>query len=113
MSTDIRKQIRDQNDAFRRRDPTIPGRIVLTPGISDLLGGGSPDGLLAKVAAFDDFSEDNDPHREHDFAAMDFQNERLFWKIDYYDTEYMYGSDDPSDTTETRRVLTIMLVSEY
>jgi len=37
----------------------------------------------------------------------------VFWKIDAYDSELRFGSDDPADPAVTRRVLTIMLASEY
>jgi hypothetical protein len=38
-----------------------------------------------QVAAFDSFNEDNDPHREHDFGSFDYDGQRIFWRIDYYD----------------------------
>jgi len=38
--------------------------------------------------------------------------ERYFWKIDYYDRSLRFGAEDPSDTTETVRVLTLMHASE-
>ncbi len=38
---------------------------------------------------------------------------KLFWKIDYYDAALCYGSADPADPRETRRVLTVMLAEEY
>jgi hypothetical protein len=82
-------------------------------------------GLIAKVeiaehvaAAFDSFTEDNDPHGEHDFGAFEHEGRKIFWKIDYYDrssfgTGHDMGSEDPSDPAMTLRVLTIMLASEY
>jgi len=65
------------------------------------------------VRAFDAFTGDNDPHGEHDFGAFDLCEERLFWKIDYYDQDLRFGSPDPTDPAVTRRVLTIMLASDY
>jgi hypothetical protein len=40
---------------------------------------------LAKVIAFDDFTADNDPHKEHDFGSFELDGEKLFWKIDLYE----------------------------
>ena len=49
------------------------------------------------MIAFDDFNEDNDPHREHDFGSFELEGEKLFWKIDYYDLAGDFGSEDPTD----------------
>ena len=49
--------------------------------------------ILAKVIAFDAFTEDNDPHGEHDFGAFDHAEHRIFWKIDYYDQALAFGSE--------------------
>ena len=63
--------------------------------------------------AFDAFTEDNDPHGEHDFGAFDHAGHRIFWKIDYYDQSLEFGSENPADPAKTTRVLTIMLADEY
>ena len=69
---------------------------------------------LAKIVQdYDDFSPDNDPYGEHDFGAFDFLGSKCFWKIDYYDPSLKWGSEDPSDTSKTTRVLTMLLASEY
>lgn len=78
------------------------------------------------VETFDAFTSDNDPYGERDFGAI-YQGcdgrwttarpaksvETVFWKIDAYDCELKFGSEDPANPAVTRRVLTIMLASEY
>lgn len=109
------QQIAQQNDQFRQGDPSVPGTRVITAGINELLKQlDIPVGQLAQtVAEFDDFNEHNDPHAEHDFGAFDFHGHKLFWKIDAYNPDYSMGSDDPTDLSKTRRVLTIMLADEW
>jgi hypothetical protein len=55
----------------------------------------------------------NDPHREHDFGNFEVAGWKFFWKIDYYDANVEFGSEDPADPKITTRVLTIMLATEY
>ena len=69
--------------------------------------------VFERVNAFDDFTPDNDPHREHDFGAFEHAGHRIFWKINYYDAAMEAGSEDPADPSQTTRVLMIMLASEY
>jgi hypothetical protein len=107
-----RKRIRDLNDAFRKTlDPTL-GRMMLTAGVNDL-----PSDVRAmairKVATFDAFSADNDPHGEHDFGSFDLAGHSFFFKLDYYDPRLEFGSDDPADPAKTTRVLTLILAKEY
>jgi hypothetical protein len=107
MSTD---RIRDLNDAFRRT--FRGGKVMMTAGVEEL-----PDcakaGALVQVATFSEFTTDNDPHGEHDFGSFTLLGRKFFWKIEYYDRELQYGSEDPSDPGKTTRVLTLMLASEY
>src|SRR6266480_1510430 len=98
-------RIRQLNDAFRRT--FSGGRVLMTTGVAAL-----PDmvkaAALQAVAAFGEFTEDNDPHGEHDFGSFELVNRKFFWKIDYYDERCEFGSEDPSDPKKTTRVLTVM-----
>ena len=97
------------NDQFRRH----PGAgWMITAGVQ---AKGAMFVLAAAnaVRAFDAFTTDNDPHGERDFGSFVICGERLLWKIDYYDQDLRFGSDDPSDPAVTRRIMTIMLASEY
>ena len=77
------------------------------------MGEGFAAEVLGNVASFDAFNADNDPYDEHDFGAITVQGEKVFWKIDYYDLAMEAHSPDPADPAVTKRVLTIMLASEY
>lgn len=103
-------RIRELNDKFRRTGEG--GQQFITPGISDM---GMFEMLAVRqmVAAYDGFCEDNDPYGEHDFGSLTYEGEKMFWKIDYYDTTLTQGSPDPADPAVTTRVLTIMLAQEY
>jgi hypothetical protein len=98
------------NDAFRRT--FSGGTVMMTAGVDAL-----PDmvkaAVLQKVATFEDFTEDNDPHGEHDFGSFEFVGRKFFWKIDYYDKWTEFGSEDPTNPEITNRVLTLMLSDEY
>jgi len=107
---DKTKTIQKLNDAFRRTGEG--GRILFTQGVSSL-GVAFSHQALALVQRFEDFTPDNDPHREHDFGSFTLHGHKLFWKIDYYDQACEFGSEDPADPVRTTRVLTIMLASEY
>jgi hypothetical protein len=104
------ERIRTLNDAFRTT--FVGGAVMITAGV-----GATPidqrRALLQKVRSFEAFGEDNDPHGEHDFGAVDEAGERYFWKLDYYDRAMESGSPDPADPTVTTRVLTIMRADEY
>jgi hypothetical protein len=99
------KTIKQLNDEFRQ---TTQQDFYLTQGVQAL-----PDlpGLVQAVRDFDAFTLDNDPHGEHDFGSIPWYTERTFWKIDYYDQQLQYWEDPLSP--DCRRVLTVMLASEY
>jgi hypothetical protein len=69
--------------------------------------------LLQALAGYSAFDTDNDPHRERDFGDLQLFGADLLWKIDYYEPSMNYGSNDPADPAQTRRVLTVLLASEY
>ncbi len=103
-------RIRDLNDAFRTH--LEGGKCLLSAGVSDL-GVSFASAAIAAVRAFDAFTPDNDPYGERDFGSFEIGGERLYWKIDYYDNSLEFGSKDPADPQQTKRVLTIMLADEY
>jgi Protein of unknown function (DUF3768) len=109
-STANADRIRALNDAFRKT--FSGGRVVMTAGVDEL-----PDmvkaSVLVKVAEFDDFTLENDPHGEHDFGSFELCNRTFFWKVDYYAPDLEAGSEDPADPEKTTRVLTIMRADEY
>ena len=77
------------------------------------------------IETYDAFDEDSDPHGERDFGTIcqlgdgrwtterprvcDDERERVFWKLDYYDRDLRFGSEDPANPA----VMTIMLSDEY
>jgi len=108
-------KIRELNDAFRKGERPDIGRIMLTSGVRELAAAW-PLGDMAiyiKVQTFDAFTDDNDPHGEHDFGSFEFAGVTCFWKLDYYNLSMEAGSEDPADETKTTRVLTIMRADEY
>jgi hypothetical protein len=102
--------VRELNDALRRT--FLGGEVMMTAGIA-ALADDMRGKVLEQVKTFDAFTPDNDPYREHDFGAFEVKGHRIFWKIDYYDAATEAGSEDPADPSQTTRVLTIMLASEY
>jgi hypothetical protein len=106
--------IAKRNDQFRVNvinSPSITsGKCVLTASIAAqeplVLAH-----ILYAVKTFDDFNEDNDPYKEHDFGKITIRGLDVFWKIDYFKDEKMTeGTDDPLTSYQ---VMTIMIASEY
>jgi Protein of unknown function (DUF3768) len=103
------------NDEFR--STFIGGKVVITSGIQ-ALDDDIKRLIFAAVMGFNAFNKDNDPHGERDFGSFKVSSSKksvvhIFWKIDYFDVNYEFGSENPADPTITRRVLTIMLAGEY
>ena len=102
--------IRELNDRFRTT--MTGGRMLMTAGVNAL-----PSDVKAmvirRVATFSEFTADNDPHEEHDFGNFELAGHKFFFKIDYFDANMEFGSEDPADPAKTTRALTIMLAEEY
>lgn len=111
MSQISQISIAELNDSFRQKNLGL-GKVVLTMGVN-ALSIEQQSALLEMVRSFNNFNEDNDPYDEHDYGSVEFEGEQYLWKIDYYDVNYLFGSDDPGDSLKTRRVMTIMQSSEY
>ena len=103
-------KIRQLNDACRAS--FIGCQIVLTLGIR-MKSEKEVAEILERVRTFKDFTPANNPYSENDSASFDYKGERIIWKIDYYDKNYRYMSENPADPTITNRLLTIMTASEY
>lgn len=109
-------RIAELNDRCRLGlDPT--GKIIVTstclatiaPSLdpaSKLLAQGR---ILSAVRAVE-FSADSP---ERDLAWFAIVEHKLMLKIDYYDLDLTFHSDDAADPAKTRRVMTVMLTSDY
>ena len=108
-----------------RRAMGIACVVVATEGVRALPEADQSQ-LRELVETFDAFTPDNDPYGERDFGTIYRGLDgvwstlrpadvavTVFWKIDAYGRELRFGSEDPADPAVTRRVLTIMLASEY
>ena len=94
--------IASRNDAFRATFPYVkrPNVLTVTAGVAAAFPNVLP--VVEAVKQFNTFTEDNDPHKEHDFGSFHFGGEKLFWKIDDYN-----GHDG------FNLVCTVMLAEEY
>ena len=109
-TAEYRAKVTALNDAFRQNFQG--GRVFLTASVVKLPAD-VQNAALYRVATFSEFDEDNDPWSEHDFGSFELASHTFFWKIDYYDREMKYGSDDPAHIEKTTRVLTLMLAEDY
>ncbi len=112
--------IAGQNNAFRLRmvgrgGPDAPeGRWLMTAAVNAM----GPDFVMEaarKIVSLtpEDFPEDIDPHGERAMGKVEVQGRAVWFKIDYYDAAFEYGSDDPANVEQTRRVLTVMFPEDY
>ena len=110
-------KIRDLNDALRTvRDPIgalmFNGSLVITRALADK-GNACIDQAVEAMRMFSNFTPDNDPWSEHDFAAFEVDGVTCNFKIDYFASDLEHGSEAPWDAGVTRRVLTLMLAQDY
>src|SRR6266851_2567354 len=88
------EKIRELNDRFRSK--MTCGLVMLTAGV-DALPSDVKAMVIRRVATFSEFTPDNDPHKEHDFGNFTLAGRKFFFKIEAYDTEMRFGSEDPAD----------------
>ncbi|RNJ62815.1 MAG: DUF3768 domain-containing protein [Porphyrobacter sp. IPPAS B-1204] len=65
------------------------------------------------IAAVRTHRFDKDAWGERDFGRLTFEGQTIVFKVDYYDTNLEFGSEDPADPSMMARTVTIMLVSEH
>lgn len=108
---DNTKRIAELNDLCRKAIG-VGGRFYQTQGILSLPWQ-DQSAIRERVEKFSDFTADNDPYGERDFGCIEHNEQKVFWKVDYYAPDMEHGSEDPSDPAQTVRVLTLMLAEEY
>jgi len=98
------------NDQLRKTG--TGGMVVVTRAVMALPGFDGA-ALAAALAAYDRFDAENDPHGERDFGDLALFGADLLWKVDYYDADLRFGSDDPADSSVTKRILTVMTAADW
>ena len=107
------EKVKKLNDHFRQTGEG--GRLMMTSGLTKL-DGRLVSAIVDHVRNFESkhgFNKGNDPYGEHDFGSFEVSGVKVFWKIDYYDKDFKYHSEDKSNPEITNRVLTIMKAEEY
>ena len=110
LSKEKLAQIRALNDGLRTA--FTGGQVLLSSTVAALPLEAKAK-VLAALQGFAAFTESNDPHGEHDFGSFEVEGTVYCFKVDYYDVDMRYLSDDPSDPKVTKRVLTLMRSDEY
>jgi hypothetical protein len=98
------------NNDFRKS--FIGGEVLLSAGIAAMSSEDKAN-IISMVQNFNDFTEDNNVYGENDFGSFDYKGEKILWKIDYYDLNNQYHSENPANPDITNRILTIMTVFEW
>lgn len=107
-----------QNDEFRASLPlAADGLLSFSPGLSQLWADSAAIDVfmarcdLIKIVA--EFQHSAAPDAKRDFGLFVWREHECCWKIDYFDPKLGERSRNPADPACTRRVLTIMLFSEF
>ena len=64
--------------------------------------------VLEAVRTFKDFDEGNDPHNEHDMVFVEVSGQKYWSKIDNYDLDERYLSDDGFPPQQFGRALSLL-----
>jgi Protein of unknown function (DUF3768) len=80
------QRIRELNDDLRQH--LLGSFTVMTPGVA-ALGQQTVERIVQTISVFDDFCHANDPNEEHDFGSFKVEARTIFFKIDYYDKNYL------------------------
>jgi Protein of unknown function (DUF3768) len=90
------KKIAELNDQFRSTFNRAAGEVLATQGVMALPLKEQAE-IFKLVQTFNSFNADNDPYKEHDCATIKHKDNSIIWKIDCYDTDLQYGSEDPAE----------------
>ena len=60
----------------------------MTTGVA-VLGPEAVARIVKTIAVYDDFCRANDPYEEHDFGSFETDGAVIFFKIDYFDKNYV------------------------
>jgi len=113
------EKIAKLNDAFRQSlgSPLVAvnpkNQVNTTQGIWDCFNNEEISSIFQDIKSFNNFTEGDNPYGEKDFGSLERKGRSIFWKIDYYDNNLEYHSPDNTNPEVTKRVLTVMLASEY
>jgi len=89
-------------------------RLVATQGVHSL-GTIAVQEILELVLLFPDssFRESFEPFGDRDFVIVSYLGIKVWAKIDSFDLNMKFMSENPADDSRTVRVLTLMLPDEY
>lgn len=90
-------------DSLRSKIPLIakPDTFILTRTVANLDPSDQAE-IIKKTKAFNEFTEDIDPHNEHDLIKVEHKGEYYYLKFDWYGGQEGY-----------RVVITLMNVRDY